>query len=428
MAMAQLVILLPSRARAAASAGAPAAGPTELSWALSQDGLRIAQHGQALATRLPAADTVVLVVPPTDVAWHRITCPKAPAGKLRAALGGLLEERLLDDDEHTLLALGPGHSAGHPCWVAAIHKPWLKAQLAALAAAGRTVDRVVPSIWPGDAAVAHFFVPESLQTESSASTAQGAAGSGVWLALADPEQALCLPLAGSHAQALLARWRQVGGAFHASPAAAAPAERATGGPVPLRSDLEQGLAAARNAWQLLQFDLAPSRRGTRRLGQLLQHLRTPAWRPVRWGLAALSVVQVLGLSAYAWQLQQRLDQRRADMTALLRSTHPQVRAVLDAPVQMQRETNLLREAAGVAGDADFENLLAALAMAWPDGQGPAAQLKFEPGRLSLPANTWSPPQIDQLRSRLQAGGWQLDQAEGRLTVQRAGGASGATRS
>jgi general secretion pathway protein L len=96
-----------------------------------------------------------------------------------------------------------------------------------------------------------------------------------------------------------------------------------------------------------------------------------------------------------------------------------VRAVLDAPVQMQRETAALRVAAGVPGDDDFEILLAAAAAAWPDGQPSAAQLRFETGRLSLPAAGWPAPQIDSLRQRLGASGWALDQADGRLVIRRA---------
>jgi general secretion pathway protein L len=73
----------------------------------------------------------------------------------------------------------------------------------------------------------------------------------------------------------------------------------------------------------------------------------------------------------------------------------------------------------VPGDEDLEPLLAAAAAAWPDGMPPAAQLRFETGRLNLPATGWAPPQIDQLRARLRLAGWSLDNAEGRLLIRRA---------
>jgi len=121
----------------------------------------------------------------------------------------------------------------------------------------------------------------------------------------------------------------------------------------------------------------------------------------------------------ALQQERRLVSQRAEMESLLRNAHPQVRAVLDAPLQMQRETAALRVAAGVVGTDDFESLLAAAAAAWPDGMPPAAQLRFETGRLSLPATGWAAPQVDQLRARLRLAGWALDNAEGRLVIRHA---------
>ena len=61
---------------------------------------------------MPRADSVVAVLADSDVSWQRITLPKAPAAKLRAALGGLLEDHLLEDDEALHLALAPGAQAG----------------------------------------------------------------------------------------------------------------------------------------------------------------------------------------------------------------------------------------------------------------------------------------------------------------------------
>jgi general secretion pathway protein L len=112
------------------------------------------------------------------------------------------------------------------------------------------------------------------------------------------------------------------------------------------------------------------------------------------------------------------------MADLLRSTHPGVRTVLDAPVQMERETDRLRAAAGRAGDADLEALLAAAAGAWPDGLGPVQTLRFETGRLTVAAPGWGEPQLAQFRERLRAAGYAAEAAEGRITVSRAEAARG----
>jgi general secretion pathway protein L len=110
------------------------------------------------------------------------------------------------------------------------------------------------------------------------------------------------------------------------------------------------------------------------------------------------------------------------MTALLRATHPQVRNVLDAPAQMQRETELLRAAAGRVGDGDLETLLGVAASAWPDGQPPLSALRFDNGRLSFSGAGWSAQQVEQFRSQLNAGGigeWSVTHEGATVTLSRA---------
>jgi len=449
--MSLLVLLLapPPRADAngAAPGGALAAGDAPpLAWLLSPDGLTLTRQGSSAPGLCPRADSVVVVVPAGAIAWHRPLAPRAPANRLRAALGGVLEEQLLTDDDDVHLALAPRVVPGAPVWVAALHKPWLTGQLAALAAAGLVVDRLVPALAPmladdgGTATTVTTATNSATNSATTATTAAGPAGGAApatapgghfflaaddtgqdtpWLALADADSALCLPLAGSLARTLQPGWVARGTHFSATPAAAAAAEQWLGAPVAVRSEAEQALAAVRSRWNLLQFDLTPRHRGSLALGKLGRRLLSPAWRPARLGLLALLVLQVLGLNVMAWQQDRALTDQRTAMDALLRSSHPQVRAVLDAPVQMQRETAALRVAAGVPADDDFEPLLAVAAAAWPDGQPPPPQLRFEPGRLSLPATGWAPPQLDQLRGRLQPGGWAVEQTEGRLVIHRA---------
>lgn len=406
--MAMLVILLP----APRMADLPAADDTApLAWLLSADGLGLSRQGDDIATPWPKADSVVAVVPALALAWHRLVLPKAPAGQLRAALGGVLEEQLLVDDAQAHLALAPQGLPGSPTWVAAMHKPWLQAQLARLAASGLAVDRVVPAWAPAAVAASpagHFF-----------SAADASGNASTWLALQDEDGALCLPLAGGLARQLQARWSARQARFTSTPAADAAAEHWLGAPVAVRTEAEIALAAARSPWNLLQFDLLPQNRGSLALGKLARQWAGPAFAMARRGVLALLLIQLLGLNVMAWQQQTALGDRRAALDALLRRAHPQVRAVLDAPLQMQRETAALRAAAGVPGDDDFEPMLAALASAWPDGQAPVAQLRFEPGRLSLPAAGWPPALVEQLRGRLQTGGWALASAEGRLDMQRA---------
>jgi general secretion pathway protein L len=412
--MTLLVILLAARPHVAEGVE-PDAPLGDFHHVLSPDGVVVASSGRTPVAQLPRADTVVAVVPPTDLAWHRVTIPKAPAARLRQALAGLLEEQLLDEPDDTHLAVADKARAGEPGWVAAVNRPWLARQLAALEAAGVTVDRLVPGVAPSDLAQGHFF------SNGEGHGDDARASGDLWLAYSSTEAAFSLRAVGGLARSLLPSGtaEHPSPNFTATPAVAAAAERWLGVPVPVRSEAEQALTCARSPWNLRQFELAARRRGLRAVSSLGRQFLGPSWRPVRWGLAALVLVQVLGLNAWAWAQQRQIEQRRAAVDNVLRSTHPQVRSILDAPVQMQRETELLRVAAGKAGDDDLETLLGLAAAGWPDGRAPLDRLRFEPGRLVLPATGWDPAAVQQLRSRLEAAGGQLESTEADLTISRA---------
>jgi general secretion pathway protein L len=407
--MSVLVVLVPPRARLSAHTS-DAVAEEGYAYMLSDDGLQVSAQGRAAPALWPRADSVVAVLADGDVSWQRLTLPKAPASRLRAALGGLLEEQLLEEDESVHLAVAPGGTAGAPTWIAVADKAWLRGVLDEIERAGPVVDRVVPSAWPGDTPTGHFF----------AATAAPAGIGDVMLSHADEQGLVLLRLQGSLARTLQPRFTAAAARWTATPAVAAPAERWLGASVNLLGEGERALQAARSLWNLRQFDLAPRRRGTRALGDAWRHLRSPVWRPVRLGLAALLALQVLGLNAYAWQQRQAVAERRQAQEALLRGTFPGVRAVLDAPLQMQRETETLRAAAGRAGQDDLEALLGAAAAAWPEGLGPLHTVRFEPGRLSFSAPGWTESQLQQFRERLRASGLAVESAEGRVTLRRAG--------
>jgi general secretion pathway protein L len=408
--MSILVVLLPARARA----GAPADGDAapEYAYLLSADGLNVSRQGRTTPALLPKADTVIAWLGPTDVSWHRATLPRAPASKLRAALVGLLEEQLLDDEEAVHLAVAPQASAGQPTWVAAVHKRWLTQHLEQLEKAGAFVERVVPALWPDDPATGHFFAASDSADGSSAQT---------WLAYSDANGVRCARMAGSWVRDQLAAWARQGARWSASPAVAAQAERWLGVPVAVRGDADHALQAVRSLWNLRQFDLAPTARGSRWLRDSWKRLLSPAWRPVRIGVGVLAVLHLIGINLWALHQRSEIDRRKQAMVTLLKAAHPQVGTIVDAPVQMRRATDNLRAAAGRVGDADLEAALAAATQAWPDGQAPVQSLRFEQGNLTLVVGTWSGDQIERFRARLRSAGWAVQSAEGRLVLSRPSG-------
>lgn len=401
-----------SRLRAAGDgASAPGTGPgAEFDYIQTTDGLGLQTQGRCAASLLPKAGSVVAVLSDTDVSWHRVTLPKAPAQRLRAALTGVLEESLLDENVH--LAVAPDARAGQPTWIAAVDRAWLLAQLAALERARVFVDRVVPLSWPDDPPLGHF---------AEAPDDSGASLATMTLTYADTNGVATLRLQGGLARALLPTPLPETARWSATPAAASDAGTWLGHAVTVMTSTQRALQAVRSTWNLRQFDLAPRNRGLRALRDVRRRLMSPAWRPVRVGAIALVLVQIVGLNVWAARQRNEVQQRQAAMGSLLRATYPQVRAVLDAPVQMQRETDALRAAAGRPGESDIEPMLQAAASAWPPNRPAIETLRYEPGRLTLGVAGWENEEIEEFRSLLQPAGWQVEVAEGRLTLSRAGG-------
>jgi general secretion pathway protein L len=413
--MSILVVLLPSRDRLSAG-GEPREGSAEYSYLLSADGLSVARQGRTTAALLPKADTVVAWLGPTDVSWHRVTLPRAPASRLRAALVGMIEEQLLDEEHAVHLALQPQATAGSPAWVAAVHKRWLAQHLDQLEKAGAFVERAVPALWPDDPPSGHFFAASDAADGSSAQT---------WLAYSDKDGVRCARMAGTWVRDQLAAWARHGTRWSASPAVAAQAERWLGAPVAVRSDADHALQAVRSLWNIRQFDLGARARGSRWLRETWKRVFSPAWRPVRLGALALVALNLVGMNLWALRQRSEIDGRKTAMVNLVKASHPQIGTIVDAPVQMRRATDALRTAAGRVGEADFEAALAAATQAWPDGQPPVQSLRFEAGKLTLLVGVWSADQIERFRSSLRSAGWSVEAAEGRLVLTRGDGVRGA---
>lgn len=400
--MTVLVILVPPRLRSSPRDGEPPPIPADWPWLLSVDGRSVARQGRGAPADWPMSDERVAVLDAGDVGWLPATPPRAPAARMRQALLGLLEDQLLDDDAH--LALGPGAAAGQPGFVAVVQRTWLTQWLRQMDAAGRPVSRVVPSLWPGSVPPRGHFLADPDDDQR------------LWLDWSDGAGAVRLRVDGS-----LARARAAGAPdalWTAAPACAAAAEAWLGRSVAALGETELAMRALASGWNLRQFDLAPRHRGAGALKAAWRRFLAPAWRPVRIGLVALAAINVAGLNAWAWQQQRALGERRQAMVDLLRSTHPQVRAVLDAPLQMTRETERLRAAAGQTGDDDLETLLGVAAAAWPDDEPPVTGLRFEQGRLVLDADGWDDARIAAFREQVEPAGWQVQVDGAKLTLSR----------
>lgn len=357
---------------------------------IAADGV-LPEHGSAAMALLPRSTELVLVVPAQRLSWHRIVLPRVNSARLRAALDGLLEDRLLDDPAALHFALAPGAAAGEPAWVAACDKAWLQQALRAFEAAGRPVSRVVPD-----------FVP-AREGEAPTLHAVGDGEQPVLVRCAiDGVQ--CLPLTaascaalglqhGLHPSARAAGFDAIEGmdapgyALFADPPVAVQAEALLGSAPQLVQGAQRLLAAARSGWDLAQFDLQSTGRTrlVRRAGMAwAQWMGSAEWRPARWALAVLLLAHLAGLNAWAWKERSALAAKRTEVTQLMRTTFPKVPVIVDAPVQMEREVAALRQSSGALSGRDFEPMLAAVAAGGGTRPGaPPSALEYSKGELIL---------------------------------------------
>ncbi len=387
----------------------PTAG-TEFRYVLGA-GDGVAQgHGTAALDLLPRADSVVLVVPAQCLSWHVAKLPPMATGRQRAALEGILEDRLLDEPATLALALAPRRRADGSVVVAACDKAWLAAVLQFFELGGRPASRVVPELAPLEEGAGELQLLVS-GTED-----------GARMVMADPNAVVCMFL-GMARSVLPVDFATLGNVeVMAEPMVADQAERLLGRAVVIRPAAQGLLASGASEWELAQFDLAISGRGRlARRGRLAwsQLLHAPAWRAARWGVAALVLVNLAGLNAWAWRLDQVLVARRAQVKQILTQSFPKVKTVVDAPLQMEREVALLRQSSGALSPRDLETMLSALGGAIPEG--PTAKgMDFSAGQLGLKGLALSPAQVEMVSGKLTGQGYSVRLEGERLTV-RAGG-------
>jgi general secretion pathway protein L len=137
-------------------------------------------------------------------------------------------------------------------------------------------------------------------------------------------------------------------------------------------------------------------------------------------LWALLLVQVLGLNLYAYQSQAAVNQERRAMQAVFTNTFPKVQAVVDAPVQMQREVDQLRQRSGQLAQDDAEVMLSTL-MQTANFPAASTAVHYQGGELKIEGLQLSSTALADLTRAMEARGYQL-QAQGAGLSMRAKGA------
>lgn len=370
---------------------------------LTPEGQSISVQATSLATLLPdashGADETVAVVPVEALSWHQIDLPKGVgpgSARLRPVLQSLLEDRLLDDPQDVHLACEPSPASGSPVWVCACDKTWLRQHLQLLEAAGRPVSRIVPEFAPHAGALQLQVLGEAEHAQVVLSGA-GVAG-GV----------IRLPLGSGTLEAVLGSDALPEPTeLYAEPAVAARAEALFQHKIEIQQRAERLLLSIQTPWDLAQFDLVNTSRSRslkRLLGAGQDLLRAPQWRPARWGLLLLLAANLVGLNAWAWKEQASWQSRRAAIDATLTRTFPNVKVVVDAPVQMAREVAALRQATGASSGRDLEVILAAVGPALPPGKAVSA-IEYSAGEVRLKGLNLGPDELATLLAKLRPLGY-----------------------
>jgi general secretion pathway protein L len=395
--------------------------PTTLcSTVLTQDGQTVSRQTEAplsLWPDLPDGE-IVAIVPACQLSWHRLDLPKGTlqrgffqegsASRLRSVIDGLIEDRLLEDTEQLHFAMEPNAQAGTPTWVAACNRAWLNAWMLALEQAGKVVARIVPEMSPvatGAVGAAPLYItgtPDSAQLLWS-----NAAGVNI------------LPLSSASVALILGGTEASNPPdVVAEPAVATLAEQYFTGRVALQTNPQRALASAGSAWDLAQFELLRSRR-TRTQNRLSSWgkslLKAPQWKPARWAAAALVIVNLAGLQAWAWKEQSALNAKRLAVRDVLTSTFPEVRVVVDAPLQMERSLATLQRQNGATSSVDMEEMLGRLQAVAPEITAPIA-IEFVAGTLRLKLPATNGIDIAGVNARMQAYGYSAQMQDDSLVL------------
>ena len=376
--------------------------------------LKLQWAANSLLPRPAAPAETVALVPAAALSWHRVELPaglhKQPA-RLQAALQGVLEDRLLDDPSQLHLALQPDwHNLARP-WVAVCHRAWLSAHLQALEQAGVQVHRIVPEFHPpSDTAPTRIT---ALGDTDSAWIWVSHAERGVWgqAFKADTAQLPALGLSDEERELTVVQ---------AEPGVVKTASGWTESSARLMAPGQHWLDAVGSDWDLAQFELRANAQ-TRRLKQLQRSLdsawRSPAWRPARWGVLLLLVIQLLGLNAWAWKTRADWQAQQQSWGHMLRETFPQTQVVVDAPLQMAQQVERLRQGSGQLGAGDLEAMLAVLGQALPADLAAPRQWTYQTGQLRVQGFKPSASQQQSLQQNLSTQGYQW-RAEGDVWLMR----------
>lgn len=406
-------------------------------WALvSASGAQL-QRGCSEPRHWPQAESCELILGAEQCLLLHARLPKGSRARTPEVVAYSLEDQLIGETDAELFVIGEDTAANTnandgtgnsmpgatttPVWV--IARARLRALLAALQPLGRRPVRIVSEIQ-----LAPLQAGWSVCLRTDMDVASGTNGTNganslphgfARLAaedgfsfdlenLASPPIELQLALqaarkAGSVPPSIEVYATQ-GMAFDAETASAW--QSALGLPVHLAGEYAWRNCSIKDARNLLVGEFSPPRKPQDGWGNLRPALII--------GFATLFIYAGFSFGEWAWLDHQRKNLQQ-EMTSTFRATFPQVQAVVDPPLQMQRLHDQLRRERGQLGATDFLPLLAA-ASEITGGQGKLRSIGFEDGRLELTLIMKSPAAAELLLQTMNHRGLTVTLRETRPTA------------
>ncbi|MBL0125454.1 MAG: hypothetical protein IPP88_23255 [Betaproteobacteria bacterium] len=327
-------------------------------WTLLDNANAILRAGEGPLASLPRAERVVALAPVGRLLFIETTLPPVAPAKRDALLRYAIEDKLTIDPS-TVHAVVLGKSVTQQHVVAAIDRTWLVGVLAWLKQAGLSPDCLISiaSRIPVDAGEWAVVLDER---RGFAKRADGFVYNLDVGAGREPPFGLTLALKEARDQrrapSALVLQSMPSRAVVAAPDAALAHqwERALDLPVrlgPSSIDNLQTLLIASKSANLLTGEFAPREAVGKWIGLL---------RPALIVLALMVSVHVLLILIDNWRLNgERLALER-EMTQVFKAAFPAAQAIVDPPLQLQRNLQQLKRERGLPADADAQNLIARL--------------------------------------------------------------------
>ena len=341
---------------------------TPCEWTLLDNANNILRAGEGPLATLPRADRVVALAPVGRLLFIETTLPPVAPSKRNALLRYAIEDKLTIDPStvHAVVvgkydagvAAAKSDSATHV--VAAIDRTWLVSVLQWLAQAGLPPDSLISSA-AGIPVAAGEWVVILEDQRGFAKRADGFVYNLDLGAGRDPPFGLTLALkeAREHQRApsVLVLQSLPSRTNSAAPdtALARQWETALGVPVTLgtrsANNLQSLLAASKSA-NLLTGEFAPREA----MGKWLR-----LSQPALIALALMVTVHVVFTLIDNGRLNRERRALETEMTQAFKTAFPTAQAIIDPPLQMQRNLRQLKRERGIAADADAQMLIARLA-------------------------------------------------------------------